>query len=350
MQTELIVSLFPWTALTALGVLFFSAWQRERRFERQMRLNELEKEKVRENEETQRRAKEKSEADLQKYIREKKEEEEEKIRNKAGIGTGGYIIMDLPDAKRGLFHDLLKGFEEYARLQGYSVSFSVDNTFHGRIAFKFTLTDPDVVVGNERVRKDLKEYLEKVSAGDPLDDLPQIISIEEHEILVTTLRNRISFLQHSYNLAKNSVEFYEGLIHRASFQPLLPSPSVVVQTGGAYNAPSYSALNSPQAVLGIENRSENSINIAVTYKERKEQIYHIEKVLGMLSKEPQNTERDKAIRSLENIKEELEHVNQPEPGRVLRWLERAKQTVQLGSLGYETVQAAKELFKVFGLG
>ena len=348
MQTEIIVSLFPWTALFVLGALFYVAWQRERRFERKMRLRELEMKKARENEETERREKEKSEADLQKYIREKKEEEE-KIISKAGIGTGGYIIIDLPDAKRGLFHDLLKGFEEYARLQGYSVSFSVDNTFHDRTAFKFTLTDPDVVVGNERVRKDLKEYLEKVSTGDPLDDLPQIISIEEHEILVTTLRNRISFLQHSYNLAKNSVEFYEGLIRRASFQPLLPSPSVVVQTGGAYNAPSYSALNSPQAVLGIENRVENSINIGVTYKERKEQIYHIAEVLDILSKEPQNAKRDEAIRSFENIKEELEHVDQPEPGRVLRWLERAKQAVQLGSLGYETVQAVKELFKVFGL-
>ncbi|MGD9949791.1 MAG: hypothetical protein AB7U29_15115 [Desulfobulbus sp.] len=349
MQTELIVSLAPWSVLLALGMMFYLAWHRERRFDREMRLSELERQKAREKEEAERQEKEKNIAEYRKYEREKKEEEE-KIRSKAGIGSGGYIILDLPDAKRGLFHDLLKGFEEYARLQGYSVSFSVDNTFHDRIAFKFTLTDPDVVVGNERVRKDLKEYLEKVSAGDPLDDLPQIISLEEHEILVTTLRNRISFLQHSYNLAKNSVEFYEGLIRRANFQPLLPSPSVVVQTGGAYNAPSYSALNSPQALIGVENRAENSINIAVTYKERKEQIDHVAEVLDMLSKEPQTTERDEAIRNFENVKEELEHVDQPEPGRVFRWLERAKQSVQLGSLGYETVQAAKELFKVFGLG
>jgi len=349
MPTDILVSLLPWTILFVFGTLFYAAWQRERRFDREMQLKEREEQKAREKEEAERREKEKEKAEWEEYKREKKAEEE-KIRSQAGIGSGGYIILDLPDAKRALFHDLLKGFEEYAKLQGYSVSFSVDNTFHDRIAFKFTLTDPDVVVGNERVRKDLKEYLEKVSAGDPLDDLPQIISLEEHEVLATTLRNRISFLQHSYNLAKNSVEFYEGLISRANFQPLLPSPSVVVQTGGAYNAPSYSALNSPQAVLGIENHAENSINIAVTYKERKEQINHVVKVLRMLSDEPQNSERDEAIRNFENVKEELEHVEQPETGRVARWLGRAKQAMQLGSLGYETVQAANELFRIFGMG
>jgi len=349
MQTDLIVSLVPWIALFTLGVLFYFAWQRERHFDRQLRLNELDIQRSREKEEAERREKEKSDADYEKYVREKKSEEE-KIRSQSGMGSGGYIVLDLPDAQRGLFHDLLKGFEEYARLKGYGVSFSVDTTFHDRIAFKFTLTDPDVVVGNDRVRKDLKEYLEKVSTGDQLDDLPQIVSIEEHEILVATLRNRISFLQHSYNLAKNSVEFYEGLIRRANSQPFLPSPSVVVQTGGAYHAPSYSALNSPQAVLGIENHTKNSIHIAVTYTERKEQIERLSDVLRMLVKEPPNTERDEAIRSFENVKEELEHVEQPEASRVSRWLERAKQAVQFGSLGYETVQAAKELFKVFGLG
>jgi len=335
--------------LFTFGLLFFIYWQRERRFDREMRMRELDTQRHRETEQAERREKEREEARYEKYSQERKEEEAS-IRAQAGAGSGGYIVLDLPDAQRGLFQDLLKGFEEYARLKGYRVSFSVDTTFRDRIAFKFTLTDPDVVVGNDRVRKDLKEYLEKVSRGDPLDDLPHVISIEEHEILVATLKNRISFLQHSYNLAKNSVQFYEGLISRASTQPFLPAPSVIVQTGGSYNAPSYAALNSPQAVLGIENSTTNTLRIAVTYKERKEQIDRVSEVLGKLANEPADEQRDEAIRSLTNVKEELEHADNPEPSRVARWLERAKQAVQLGGLGYETVQAAKELFKIFGMG
>lgn len=349
MTTDLIASVIPWSFAFALGMIFYIAWRRERQEDREMRRHELALQRAQAEEEAKRREQERDDARFEKYSREKKEDEEN-IRMQAGAGSGGYIVLDLPDGQRALFHDLLKGFEEYARLKGYGVSFSVDTTFRDRIAFKFTLTDPDVVVGSDRVRKDLREYLEKVSQGDPLDDLPQVISIEEHEILVATLRNRISFLQHSYNLAKNSVEFYEGLIRRANTQPFLPSPSIVVQTGGAYNAPSYSALNSPQAVLGIENTSKSSIRIAVSYKERKEQIDRLTDVLEKLAKEPSNRERDEAIRSLENVKEELEHVEQPESGRVARWIERAKQAMQLGSLGHETVQAAKELFKAFGVG
>lgn len=217
MQIELLIGLFLWAVVFTLGMFFYLAWQRERRIDRDMRMRELETQRVREKEEAERRQQERYDARYEKYSQEKKEEED-KIRTHAGIGFGGYIVLDLPDAQRGLVHDLLKGFEEYARLKGYGVSFSVDTTFHDRIAFKLTLTDLDVVVGTDRVRKDLREYLERVSKGDPLDDLPQVISIEEHEVLVATLRNRISFLQHSYNLAKTSVEFYEGLIRRANTQ------------------------------------------------------------------------------------------------------------------------------------
>ncbi|WP_287125617.1 hypothetical protein [Desulfobacter sp.] len=352
MQTEILLNTLPWIIFLVLGVLFFNAWMRERRFDREMRHREFEMQRQREKEETERmekeRERERSEANYEQYLQ-KKLKEEEKIKREAGLGSGGYIILDLPDDKRGLFHDLLKGFEEYARLQGYSVSFSVDNTFHEKIAFKFTLTDPDVVVRTDRVRKDLKEYLEKVSAGDPFNDLPQIISLEEHELLVTTLRNRLSFLQHNYNLAKNSIEFYEGLIKRATFQALLPSPNVVVQTGGAYNSPSYSSLNSPQAVIGMGNHSEGSAHISFNYNERKDQIDQVSEVLRLLEQEQQSVERDDAVRNLKNVKEELEQVDPPESRRVTKWLQQAKQAAQLGKLGYETIQAVKELFNIFGL-
>ena len=356
MSVEVLLNLVPWTIGLALGMVFFMGWQRDRQFDREMRRREFEiqqqralEEEKRRAEDEKRREEEKSEARWEKLELERKAKEEA-VRTQAGMGSGGFIVIDLPDAQRGLFHDLLKGFEEYARLKGYGVSFSIDSTFPDRIAFKFTLTDPDVVVANDRVRKDLKEYLEKVSRGDPLDDMPKVVSIEEHEILVTTLRNRISFLQHSYNLAKNSVEFYEGLIRRASSQPFLPAPSIVVQTGGAYNAQSYSALNSPQALIGVGNEADNSLRIAITYRERKEQIDRLAELLEKLRTEAASTDRDEAVRNLGNVKEELEQSGAPDPSRVQKWLTRAKEAIQFGSLGRETVQAARELFKLFGVG
>lgn len=352
MSLDLLKTVVPWFVALTIAMVFYLVWIRERRSERYFLEQQHVREEQRAKKEADRKLQEaeeaKEEARYQQYLRDQREEEAA-IRSSAGTGSGGYIVVDLPEERRSLFHDLLKGFEEYARLKGYGVSFSVDATFKNRIAFKFTLTDPGVVVGTDRVRADLKEYLDRVRRGDPLDNLPVVTSIAEHEALVATLKNRISFLQHSYNLAQNAVDFYEALIRKANTMPVLPAQSIVVQTGGALNAPSYTALNSPQALLGDGNTADNSVRIAVSFAERREQLEGINKVLALLRKEASGQGREQAIHNLESVKEELEEAPQPEPGRVARWLERTRQALQLGGLGYETVQAVKELLKLFGL-
>jgi hypothetical protein len=130
----------------------------------------------------------------------------------AGLSAGGYIIFDMPDAKKGIFHDLLKGFEDYAKLRGYEIIFSIDNSFANKIAFKFTLDSSGIVVSTKQVRQDLKEYIEKVKRGDSLDDLPVILPAEEHNLLLVAMKNRINFLQHTYTLQKNTIDFYNNLL------------------------------------------------------------------------------------------------------------------------------------------
>lgn len=345
MTTELlaiVTNLFPWMIAFIFGLRVYQTWIREREHDR------LEKNEERKREE-ERREEERSEATYRAYV-EKQQRDEAVVRANAGGGTGGYIVVDLPDSQRALFHDLLKGFEEYAQLKGYRVAFSADATFPGHIAFKFTLTDPDVVVSGERVRKDLREYIEKISRGESLDEMPRIISVQEHDVLVATLKNRISFLQHSYNLAKTSADFYERLLRSAGTLPVLPPPSVVVQTGGLISAPTYSAVNSPQALLGHHNSAASQVYIAQNYAERKAQVDQLERLLELLRAEPPTTDAHEATRAVSNVKEELESAASPEPTRVGRWLHKFKEICQVGSLGAETVAAAKELFKVFGVG
>ena len=99
--------------------------------------------------------------------------------------------------------------------------------------------------GRERVRRDFNEYLKQVPNEDidKLDDLPVITTLDEHNLLVTLLKNRISFLQNSYKLMKNSVQHYEYLLSTMRTFPALPSPSVIVQTGGNMNSRNYNAAN-----------------------------------------------------------------------------------------------------------
>ena len=352
MPTELLTSFVPWMFAFFLAMLFFVAWLRERISDRRFRELQFERDEQRARQEADRK-KEEAEAAREEVMYQDhlktKQEEESAVRDTAGAGSGGYIVVDLPEERRSLFHDLLKGFEEYARLKGYSVSFSVDATFSNRIAFKFTLTDPDVVVGINRVRSDLKEYLDRIRGGEPLDDLPVVTTVAEHDILMTTLKNRISFLQHSYNLAQNAVDFYESLIRKASSMSVLPAQSVVVQTGGALNSPTYSAVNSPRALLGDGTTADNNLRIVVSFAERQNQIEDLDRVLALLRDEAAGEARDKTIHNLMSVREELEGAPEPESGRVAEWLERTRQALQLGGLGHETIQAAKELLSLFGL-
>ena len=45
----------------------------------------------------------------------------------------GLLILDMPDDQRSIFHDVLKGFEDYARLKGYSIQFSIDSAMPNKI-------------------------------------------------------------------------------------------------------------------------------------------------------------------------------------------------------------------------
>jgi hypothetical protein len=296
---------------------------------------------------------EKDQARYERY-EERQREEESEVRRAAGAGTGGFIVLDLPDNQRPLFHDLLKGFEDYARLKGYSVSFSVDATFQNRIAFKFTIDDGVFGVGQERVRRDFAEYLEKLRDADSLEELPVVVSLEEHELLVTLLKNRINFLRHSYNLAQNAAEFYESLIRKASHMPVFPSQQILLQTGGTLDSRSYVARDSPRLIQGdrnelSDNSSDSSVHIGNSFNERGSQIEALRRLISALRSGDQGEGSSTAIRSAERVKEELEDEARPDQSRIARWLARAKEALQLGSLGREAVDALKDVFEKFGL-
>lgn len=280
--------------------------------------------------------------------------EEDKIAaSSAGPGSGGYIVVDMSEKERPLFHDLLKGFEDYAKLNGYHINFSIDSTFEGKIAFKFTLPNDGFVVGPERVRQDFKEYVDQVrnKGIEDLDNLPVITSFEEHNLLVALLKNRISFLQHSYTLSTNAVSYYESLILNVRTFPALPVPSVVVHTGGSMDSRSYSAVNSQKVLQGDNNSlTDNSINIGRSFNERQERIAAVDDLIGKLkTSETEDEGTAKAERSLSKVRDELADEAEPSTFAVKKWLEAAKSSLGTAALGYEVVEAGRKLWEMFGL-
>ena len=269
-----------------------------------------------------------------------------------GFGSGGFIILDIPENQRGLFHDLLRGFEDFAKLKGYSISFSVDNSLSEKIGFKFTINDSGISVSTQKVRQDIKEYLYKVKNGDNLEELPILTTQEEHSLILTQLLNRLSFLQHNYNLQKNSIKFYENLIEKLSTNNgITTQPSILVQTGGLNQPQNYLATNSPGAIQGTNIQDINSsITIADSFKNRENQINQIIELINLTKKDDNNQDSSKIIiKNLNKIKEELEDEEKPDKSRIEKWLKSVRSCFENSKFTKETTLTGNSVFDSFNL-
>lgn len=265
-----------------------------------------------------------------------------------GINAGGYIILDLPDNLRSMFHDLLKGFEDFAKLKGYNIIFSIDNSLQKKIAFKFTLQDDSVNVSTQTVRQDIKEYIEKLNSGNSFDDLPVIISPAEHSLVSTTLKNRLNFLQHNYALEKNTREYYEKffkIIASSNYEISKPT-SIYIQTGGNNIPKNIVASNSSNIIFGNNNLYENNsdhsiIKITNSFNKKKEQIYKLEEIIKLLKEEKniQTQIKRKLITNFDKIKVEIADEEQPNKSKIFKWFSNIKKVLENVVLSKESTEA-----------
>ncbi|MHB8137992.1 MAG: hypothetical protein ACYDGO_06330 [Smithellaceae bacterium] len=273
-----------------------------------------------------------------------------------GVGSGGFIILELPEEQRSIFHDLLKGFEDYAKLRGYTIYFSVDNSVPHKIAFKFTIGENGVSVSTQTVRKDIKDYIDKIKNGDVLDDLPVIIEPSEHNLVLTTMKNRLSFLQHNFNLQHNSIQFYENFLKNLANSPygIMHQQSVIVQAGNQNRANHCLASNSPKAIVGENNTQEDNsdnsiITIANSFNEKKEQIDKLGELIALLKNEEDidKNKQQTAVLNLEKIKEELEEESEPDRSNITKWLIKTKNALDGLVLTYHTNEAIRWIYDSF---
>jgi hypothetical protein len=365
--------IFATIVLSAMGALFFSIYIRERAADRREKarksFEDALAEERREKREEERLAREAAHLEREREFRLESLQHEAEMRQsqaeeararadeaaeaRAGAGSGGYIMVELSDRERPLFHDLLKGFEDFAKLRGYDLSFSIDSSLDGKIAFKFTIKNDGVVVGSERVRSDFREYLRRVRSGniDEFDNLPIVVTREEHELLLTVMKNRLNFLQHSYQLSQNTVQYYEYLVTQGRHFPALPATSVIVQTGGTMDSRNYNATNSSRLIQGESNTfsdSSNNLNIGQSFNERKEQVALLENLLEKLES-VDGAEARKAAREISKAKDELVEAEKPDNNAVGRWIGHAKELLLTAKVGAEVAEVAKKVFDSFGL-
>jgi hypothetical protein len=273
-----------------------------------------------------------------------------------------YVFFDVQERNKGLFHDLLKGFEDYARLCGCPVNFYIDNSSPNKVGVKFTVESDEVTVSARQMRDRLREYIEKVQKGDPLDDLPVVLPVEEHNLLLVCMKNRINFLQHSYVLQRNTIEFYNSRFKQLPNVEFSPRPSqhFYLQSGASNQASNYVAVNSPQAAQGVAhrlmgNRVDQGIHVANSFNERMEQVEVLSRLWMALNAEEKKAEGEakeklsEATACVGKAQTELKEHDPPEPIRIHKWLETAKYTIKAFGLTKEVADAAKAVWDAFGM-
>lgn len=277
----------------------------------------------------------------------------------SGLYFDGYIIIDLPDNLHSMFHDLLKGFEDFAKLKGYNVTFSIDNSLERKIAFKFTLQNEGIIVSTQTVRQDIKEYIDKVKNGDNFDDLPIIISPAEHSLISTTLKDRLNFLHQNYALEKNTRYHYENLLKTIveSNSGIRQPASIYIQTGGSNNPKSLVTNNSPNSLLGDNNHYENNtdnsdhsvITITNSFNKKKDQIERLDEIIRLLSEEKniEASQRQTLVTNFDKIKEELADEEQPSKPKIFKWLSNTKKILENVVLSHHTTEAIHWIYENF---
>ena len=183
-------------------------------------------------------------------------------------------------------------------------------------------------------------------------------------MLLACMKNRLSFLQHSYNLQKTAAEFYMGLLKQLPSHGFGVShpQNVYVLAGDGNQAPTYQALNSPQAAVGtgnrlIENQLDQGIHIANSFNGRETQIRALSNLWAALYEEtkklakesPDHKEYSKAMDHVSKAQKELEEEDPPDPTRIHRWLETAKYALKALGLTKEVKDAAIAAWEVFRL-
>ncbi|NTW53275.1 MAG: hypothetical protein HGB15_00585 [Chlorobaculum sp.] len=320
----------------ALGLMFFKEWRLDRRREFDMKREEL-------------------------HIKLKEYQQETKlvVNNDNSIGNesdlGGYVTIDIPEERKSIFHDLLKGFEEYAALKGYKVSVSIDSSIENKISFKIVIHDFGITGTRGSVKNDLDEYIEKIKSGEPIDNMPEFIESVEHSRLMMALKNRISFLQQNYEVEKNIREFYQGFFKQlpvTGFSHL--SPVFHISNSGVteMDQRKYIANNSANVSQGDNQQNQLSgsdIAIGSTFSKKSEQIEKIESLIEALKKESDGGEVNDITRQFENIKEEIKEEENPDKGMISKWLNKAKILLTFSEKGTEIFKKAKEVYESFGL-
>ena len=91
-----------------------------------------------------------------------------------------------------------------------------------------------------------------------------------------------------------------------------------------------------------------SVNIGSTFSETKEKLEGLEELISLIKAEP-FAESEKAVRQLENVKDELVDEEEPDLGSIDKWLNKAGGLLKSAEKGSKLLDKAQSVMDSFGV-
>ena len=101
----------------------------------------------------------------------------------------------VPPASRSFFRDSLIGFEDFARLKGYSSKVSITTNGDSRLGVRFDIESREIEADRASVQVDIEDYVNRLFKGSDFSDLPVVITPKDHAKLSMSIRKRIEVLR-----------------------------------------------------------------------------------------------------------------------------------------------------------
>jgi hypothetical protein len=263
-----------------------------------------------------------------------------------------YTIIAIPENIKDLFIDSLRAFENYAKLSGYEIKFSFDNSEKDKLGFKFTVTENHKNRSREDVRADIKEFLEKIQRAEEIKDIPILINEIEHYKVLTILNNKLSTLRHNAYLEKNLnsgiAQIIEEVIEKKGFNQ---SIHIYNQQENMSNSKKINAKHSNVNVGDGNFIEDKSIIIQHSFNKKKTIVEKIEYSIQQIDNEEKLTAQEKQDlkRHLENIKEEITDEAQPDASKLKKSWEKIKKIAEGAIFSYDLTQALQWIGEQFNI-
>lgn len=249
--------------------------------------------------------------------------------------------------------EVFSGFENFARMKGYSAHVATYPSDTDRLGLRFSITSREKLADRAKAQFDIEDYAKRLLEGEKFDDVPVVLTAKEHGELQKEIQRQQEKLNAKWRskLDKKSEvaqEVYTALLSLRNGVSGAISPSPVLQRieyHQHFGESNMKELNF-QGASGVVVSENSEVTVGdITIGEvakSEETVSDIGDLVEMVRKSGIE-DAEKYAANLELLKEELEGEEDPAPSIVTKLLNKTR-----GLLG--AVETGSEIFvKVTGL-